>query len=76
MIQPDPTETTESREVWPELLIYMESRVGLGESRYGTRLKTNNGRDALQDAIDEACDLLFYLMQVKMERELDKESDS
>jgi hypothetical protein len=35
---------------------------------YGTLLETDNGRDALEDALDEAIDLVFYLKQAIMER--------
>lgn len=44
-------------------------RKDLGIQRYGTTLQANNGRDALQDAIEECVDLLAYLMQVKVERD-------
>jgi hypothetical protein len=37
--------------------------------KYGTHLQANNGRDALQDAYEEALDLCLYLKQVLMERE-------
>lgn len=46
----------------------IESRAQLGESRYGERLKANNGRDALLDAYQEVLDLAFYLRQEIEER--------
>jgi hypothetical protein len=58
-----------SQEVWPYLLGLLEERVALGEARYGCRLATDNGRDALRDAWEEAVDLVMYLTQMMMERE-------
>jgi hypothetical protein len=46
----------------------LEIRAQLGEQRYGHRLETHNGRDALRDAYDEALDLYHYLCQVQMEQ--------
>ena len=48
----------------------MEDRVKLGLSRYGKYLTTNNGRNALQDAYEEALDLCMYLRQ-RLEEERD-----
>lgn len=56
------------QEVWPWLLARLEERVALGEERYGRRLTTQNGRDALLDAWEEAVDLVMYLTQMLMER--------
>lgn len=43
----------------------------LARDRYGTLLMTHNGRDALVDAYQETLDLVMYLAQVIMEREVD-----
>ena len=40
-----------------------------GKKKYGTYLEANNGRDALQDAYDEAIDLVMYLKQAIVERD-------
>jgi len=40
-----------------------------GAKKYGTLLKTDNGRDALVDAYQEALDLTMYLKQALMEKE-------
>jgi hypothetical protein len=37
--------------------------------KYGTPLQTNNGRDALMDAYQEACDMVMYLRQAIAERD-------
>ena len=50
-----------------------------GKKKYGTFLKTHNGRDALIDAYQEALDLCMYLRQEIEERKtkicLDKEKE-
>jgi hypothetical protein len=46
----------------------LEERERLGIERYGTALYPNNGRDALQDAYEEALDLCCYLRQAIEER--------
>lgn len=40
-----------------------------GKLKYGTYLMTNNGRDALIDAYQEALDLCMYLRQALLERD-------
>lgn len=47
----------------------MRARDALGRARYGTPLQTNNGRNALQDAYEEALDLVVYLRQAIEERD-------
>lgn len=37
--------------------------------KHGTHLQAHNGRDALQDAYEEAVDLALYLRQVIEERD-------
>lgn len=39
----------------------------LGTTKYGTPLQPHNGRNALQDAYEEALDLAVYLKQRLME---------
>jgi len=41
----------------------IEDRVEFGVKKYGTKLKTFNGRNALWDAYQEALDLVMYLRQ-------------
>ena len=48
----------------------IQTRLLVGIERYGTGLQANNGRDALQDAYEEALDLCCYLRQVIEERRL------
>ena len=47
----------------------IEARVETGKKEYGERLHSNNGRDALIDAYQEALDLALYLRQSIAERE-------
>lgn len=46
----------------------LEDRIEMGAKRYGERLKTFNGRDALIDAYQEVLDLAVYLKQYLMEQ--------
>jgi hypothetical protein len=46
-----------------------EARIVYGERKYGQRLKTSNGRDALMDAYQELLDSLSYLMQAYLEHQ-------
>lgn len=47
----------------------LEQRSVDGEKKYGTKLKTFNGRNPLIDAYQEALDLAMYLKQAIMEQE-------
>ena len=64
--QPQPTGNGEV--VYLSVVEDMRQRAELGRERYGTYLRTNNGRDALRDAYEEALDLCMYLKQMMMER--------
>lgn len=52
---------------FPEVAADLEARVQWGASKYGTRLKTHNGRNALMDAYQEALDGLNYSTQAHLE---------
>lgn len=74
MTQPDPTPNG-GEPMWDKVIEFcagrlpasliadMQARDALGRERYGTPLQAHNGRDALQDAYDEALDLCVYSMQ-------------
>jgi len=47
----------------------IEQRAEKGIKKYGERVKFYNGRDALQDAYEEALDLAMYLKQAIIEKE-------
>ena len=44
-----------------------EARIRLGEKKYGTRLKANNGRDAMLDLYQEILDGCNYAKQLVIE---------
>lgn len=52
-----------------KVLVDVSIRTDAGHRKYGTYLRTNNGRDALVDAYQEAIDLVMYLAQAIMERD-------
>lgn len=54
-----------AKEVMADLIDRME----IGKEEYGVLLSTHNGRDALQDAYEEALDLACYLKQAMLERD-------
>lgn len=51
-------------------------RAEAGKKKYGTYLETNNSRDALVDAYQEALDLCMYLRQAIEERENQNDQNS
>lgn len=65
--QPRPT-PTEGKPIWEMVIADMYERDFIGRVRYGTPLQAHNGRDALQDAYEEALDLAVYLRQAIEER--------
>jgi hypothetical protein len=64
--QPLPTEGQE--DVQAAVIREIEDRRALGISRYGRPLQTFNGRNAFQDAREEALDLVMYLKQAELEQ--------
>jgi len=67
--QPDPVQNNE-QPVWDLVIADMKARDIVGRKRYGTPLQPLNGRDALQDAYEEALDLAVYLRQEIEERKI------
>ncbi len=65
--QPPPT-MNDNPPIWPMVIEDMKGRNHEGFIRYGTVLQPNNGRDAMQDAYEEALDLSAYLKQAIVER--------
>lgn len=55
-------------DVQARLIEAIQARREIGIQRYGSPLMTHNGRDAIQDAWEEAVDLAAYLTQMRMER--------
>lgn len=46
-------------------------RARFGLKKYGTMLRAHNGRDPLWDAYQEAIDLVMYLRQAILERDME-----
>ena len=67
---PEPPPTGNGRHVITELIRDLLDRDKMGTKKYGTTLRTKNGRDALNDALQEALDLVMYLKQAIMERDM------
>jgi len=55
--------------VWDLVIKDMKERDKFGLKRYGVRLQPHNGRNVLQDAYEEALDLVVYLRQAIYEQE-------
>jgi len=71
--EPDPKEGKDI--VFKAFMKDVEDRAEFGIMKYRTYLKTFNGRNALEDAYQEAIDLCLYLKQCLMENEaLSKEA--
>jgi len=46
----------------------IEARAQMGKEKYGERLTSENGRDALNDLYQELLDGVMYLKQLQIER--------
>lgn len=68
--QPKPTREKPGVEVLPEVMKDLEARILIGIAKYGEPLTTNNGRDSMLDAYQEALDMCVYLKQALLERGL------
>jgi hypothetical protein len=55
-------------EVLAHVALDLRARVERGTREYGEPLTTFNGRNALQDAYEEALDLCLYLKQALLEQ--------
>lgn len=65
--QPAPVTTELSEEICDQVIEDLKFRKKLGFEKYGTPLKSFNGRNALRDAYEEALDLVQYLKQQMVE---------
>lgn len=66
---PEPMSKPGSKFVLSEVIKDFCARDAVGQKKYGTSLQTFNGRDSLNDAMQEAMDLVMYLKQAIMERD-------
>lgn len=69
---PEPMPTGDGETVLLDVINDLTARSETGREKYGTRLKTHNGRNALIDAYQEALDLCMYLKQCLMEQGADE----
>jgi hypothetical protein len=65
---PQPAPIGDGLKVADYVLEDIRDRVNMGFKKYGTNLRTNNGRDPLWDAYQEAIDLVMYLRQALLEK--------
>ena len=73
--QPEPLPKNGKQDVVDLVLADIQARVEMGMEKYGTKLQTFNGRDALWDAYQEIIDLAMYLRQEIAEREAETADD-
>jgi hypothetical protein len=66
---PQPAPTRGQRDVTVDVIGDLVARSNFGVAKYGGRLMTGNGRDALVDCYQEALDLVSYLKQAILERD-------
>lgn len=66
---PEPAPTGNGDMVIFEVTDDLVARAKMGIREYGTPLRANNGRDALNDAYQESLDMCMYLKQAIMERD-------
>tara|TARA_Y100000114_G_scaffold156241_1_gene182799 strand:- start:685 stop:1059 length:375 start_codon:yes stop_codon:yes gene_type:complete len=71
--QMTPPVPNNSEPVVNQVMHDLHRRKVMGIKKYGTPLQANNGRDALQDALEEVYDLACYLKQFRLEMDHDKE---
>ncbi|MGL5280955.1 MAG: hypothetical protein ACRC8W_04240 [Plesiomonas shigelloides] len=67
-LQPQPTPHGSGDPVLGMVLTDLTNRALAGKEKYGEPLKAHNGRNALQDAYEEALDMCMYLRQALEEQ--------
>ena len=70
---PQPPPIVGTRDVLTEAVYALHVRSAVGVQKYGTRLQTENGRDALEDWYQEQCDAFMYATQFILEYRTRKE---
>jgi hypothetical protein len=61
---------------YPDLAQDLKARIEMGAKKYGTRLKSHNGRNTLMDIFQECADSIHYSMQYTMENPQDPDGIS
>lgn len=67
-VAPQPSPKDGEKVVVDLVIEDLTQRAEAGKQKYGTYLMTNNGRDPLIDAYQEALDLVMYLRQAIEEK--------
>lgn len=67
-VQPEPV-PTERRSSHNEAIDEMRRRKAFGLEKYGNTLTAGNGRNSVQDVVDELADALVYAITERSERE-------
>lgn len=67
-MSPQPPPTPGRANVFDALIAELRAREAQGSRTYGRSLETFNGRDPLEDLMEELLDALVYLQQWRMER--------
>lgn len=65
----EPAPTGTGKKVIDEVVLDLKARSDMGEKKYGTPLRTFNGRNAMMDLYQELLDSVMYAKQVLMEME-------
>ena len=65
----EPAPTGTGKKVIDEVVMDLKARSCMGEKKYGTPLRTFNGRNAMIDLYQELLDCVMYAKQVLMEME-------
>ena len=65
----EPAPTGTGKKVIDEVVLDLNARSDMGEKKYGTPLRTFNGRNAMMDLYQELLDSVMYAKQVLMEME-------
>ena len=66
---PQPTPSGDGQPVVDAVIADINARRDKGLQKYGTLLRTYNGRDALMDLYQELLDAVMYLRQFRLERD-------
>ena len=70
---PKPQNGKRRKSVFVTVKRLLDERDAKGRKTYGGTLFANNGRNAIQDALEEALDLAVYLTQLAIEQKIIKQ---
>jgi hypothetical protein len=70
---PKPNKNKRRVSVFVTVKKLLDERDAKGRETYGGTLFANNGRNSIQDALEEALDLVVYLTQLAIEQKIIKQ---